>query len=191
MASPGFQKRSERWKSSDGLESFVRYAMVRHPRMFENHYINEKGVGDFLPLMDQTIPGQFNRSGNGVDIFALDFARNLWIVEVSRGVQQGATVFKGGGRPVGYAGWELQMSAPWRKAATERFVEKVPEAVDMLRDLLDLSPKEDEVFVKIAFENKFSTHRKAIIIPEEGHFDHSGTDIDFNREVYTFRGQRF
>jgi hypothetical protein len=191
MASPSFQKRSEKWKSSDRLEGFVRQVMVRHPRMFENHYIHERGVGDFLPLMDQTIPGQFNGSGNGVDIFAIDLGRNLWIVEVSRGVKRGATVFKGRGRPVGYAGRELQMSAPWRKAATDRFLEKVPDAVDMLRDLLDLSPEEPEAVVKSAFQAKFAKHRKAIILPEGGHFDEYGTDIEFVHEVYTFRGQRF
>jgi len=191
MASPGFQKRSERWKSDNPLEGYVRYVMVRHPHMFENHDIHGKGMGDFMPLMDQTIPGQFNGSGNGVDIFAIDSARNLWIVEVSAGVKRGATVFKGRGRPVGYAGRNLQMSAQWRKAATDRFLAEVPEAVEMLRDLLDLSPTESEPVVKSTFQEKFTKHCKAIIIPEGGHFDDYGTDIDFVREVYTFRGQRF
>jgi len=61
---------------------------VKHPRFFKNH------EGDDLPQMSATDPGQFNTSGHGIDIMALDRQRTLWIIEVSRGRIQGAGLVK-------------------------------------------------------------------------------------------------
>jgi hypothetical protein len=44
--------------------------------------------------MTVTIPGQFNLSGHGIDILALDEHRTLWLIEVSRGSKLGAGFVK-------------------------------------------------------------------------------------------------
>ncbi len=64
-----------RWGSGDKLEAYVRDRLVNYPRFFKNH------EGNDLPQMDVTIPGQFNESGHGIDILALDKQRTLWIID--------------------------------------------------------------------------------------------------------------
>ena len=180
------QRRTDRWASDDAAEQYVRQMLVDSRRTFENHWLDsETELGEFLPLMRETIPGQYGH-GRGVDIFALDDVGRLWVIEVSRGSPRGAARFKGGGKPVKYAGARLQMSEEWRRAATEKFLAEHPDAVAMLRDLLHHDSGGDDQ-VRNRFRMLMLVHRKAIIIPLGAHFDAIGTDIDFAREVYTCR----
>jgi hypothetical protein len=177
-----------RWKSKDRMEAFVRDCLRNRQNFFENHWIDDHGRGQFLNMMTVTVPGQYDESGHGIDIFAvdsLDNPRSIWIVEVSRGTPGGAAAFKGGGKPVKYAGNHLQMSAAWRQAAAQKFVAR-DDAADKIRCLLDLNDN-DDARVKTIFWSAFLKHRKAVIVPEGCHFDTRGTDIDFRTEVYTFR----
>jgi hypothetical protein len=75
--------------------------------------------------MLESIPGQYDRS-RGIDIFAVDDGGRLWVLEVSRGTLRGAARFKGGGQPVRYAGFALQMSLDWRRAAAEGRFTRAP-----------------------------------------------------------------
>jgi hypothetical protein len=169
------------------MEAFVRDALRNRQNFFENHWIGEHGRGEFLQMMTATIPGHYDEAGHGVDIFAMDALdpkRALWIIEVSRGRAGGAATFKGGGKPVKYAGDQLQMSAGWREAAAAKFLTR-DDAPDKIRHLLDTTEKDDGA-TRSMFWSKFLQHRKAVIVPENCHFDTIGTDIDFRREVYTF-----
>ena len=180
------QRRSDRWSSDDAAEQYVRQLLVDSRRAFENHWLDsETEKGEYLPLMRETIPGQYGQ-GHGIDIFALDDVGRLWVIEVSRGAPRGAARFKGGGKPVKYAGYRLQMSEEWRRAATEKFLAEQPDAVAMLRDLLHEDGGSDE-HVRNRFRMLMLVHHKAIIIPLGAHFDAIETDIDFTREVYTCR----
>ena len=85
--------------------------------------------------MQESIPGQYG-GGKGIDIFAIDEIGQLWVIEVSRGTPRGAARFKGGGKPVKYAGNKLQMSAEWRVSATQKFLNEMPDAAEKLRHLL-------------------------------------------------------
>jgi hypothetical protein len=181
-----FERRSDRWTSDDGAEQYVRQLLVESRRAFENHWLDaDTERGEFLPLMRETIPGQYG-SNHGIDIFARDDLGHLWVIEVSRGTPRGAARFKGGGKPVKYAGLRLQMSEEWRRAAAEKFLAEQPDAIAMLRDLLheDAAP---DAAVRERFRMLMLAHRKAIIIPLGAHFDAIGTDLDFTREVYTCR----
>jgi hypothetical protein len=77
------------------------------------------------------------------------------------------------------------MSAEWRREASEKFLAELPEAADMLRDLLHDNGGDE--WVKSRFRMLLHNHRKAIVIPLGAHFDAIGTDIDFTTEVYTCR----
>ena len=182
---PAGNRRTDRWRSDDAAEQYVRDLMVGYRDAFENHWISaDTERGEFLPLMLETIPGQYDRR-RGIDIFAIDEVGRLWVIEVSRGTPRGAARFKGGGKRVRYAGGALQMSAEWRKAATEKFLNQMPDAAEKIRDLLhDNGP---DAHVKQRFRLMMHHHRKAVIIPLGAHFDAIGTDIDFNTEVYTCR----
>jgi hypothetical protein len=180
-----------RWKSADKMEAFVRDCLRNRQNYFENHWIDLRGRGQFLHMMAATIPGQYDEAGHGVDIFAMDAmatGRSIWVIEVSRGTPGGAGTFKGGGKPVKYAGGQLQMSAAWREAATAKFLERA-DAPDKIRCLLDVSEKDDGR-AKTMFLSAFLRHRKAVIVPEGCHFDTRGTDIDFRNEVFTFPAPR-
>lgn len=180
------QHRTDRWRSDDAAEQYVRELLVCSRYAFENHWISAHGErGEFLPLMAESIPGQYGAT-RGIDIFAVDEAGVLWIIEVSRGSPRGAARFKGGGRPVKYADYTLQMSARWRQAAAARFLAEMPTAVQMLRDLLHDDAGADAA-VKRRFTALLDQHRKAIIIPVGAHFDAIDTDIDWLLEVYTHR----
>src|SRR5581483_9463405 len=103
-----------KWKSEDRLEAYVRDRLVNYPHFFKNH------MGDDLPLMESTIPAQFNRSGHGIDILAVDRGRRLWILEVSRGSKLGAALVKHLGlRKDGNA----QMSPAWRTQKKDSFLQ--------------------------------------------------------------------
>jgi hypothetical protein len=170
------------------MEAFVRDALRNRQHYFENHWIDDHGHGEFLPMMTATVPGHYDSAGHGIDIFAMDSldpTRALWVIEVSRGRVGGAATFKGGGKPVKYAGGQLQMSAGWREAAAARFI-KSDDAPARIRYVLDIAEKSDDK-VRSMFWAAFMQHRKAIIVPENCHFDTVGTDIDFRHEVFTFR----
>jgi hypothetical protein len=180
---PSSTRRTTRWKSDDAAEQYVRGLLPGPWRPFENHWLDLSEKGEPLPAMLESIPGQYDRS-RGIDIFAVDDAGRLWVIEVSRGTLRGAARFKGGGKPVKYAGFALQMSLDWRRAAAERFLAEAPRACEMLRDLLhDDASTEDGV--KQRFRALMGEHRKAVVIPAGAHFDAIGTDLDFNTEVYT------
>lgn len=190
MSKPSLARRTARWKSKDRTERHVRAMLETRDDYFENHWIDKGGRGEFLPLMLATVPGQYDAIGRGIDILAMDFDMRLWILEVSRGTPEGGGLFKGGGKPVKYAGGALQMSASWRGAAFDRFLgNQSRHAFEKVRVLLDLpeSPKkmkDNEVERRVV--QQYRTHRKGIIVPEGVHFDTTGTDIDYNKDVYTF-----
>ena len=173
------------WKSSDAAEQYVRDLLVRYDDAFENHWISASSErGDYLTLMRATIPGQWGNN-HGIDVIALDVIGRVWLIEVSRGTRRGAARFKGGGKPVKYADYQLQMSMNWREAAADRFLTMVPKAPDMLRHLFDEQLSDKRIVDK--FRMMLPNHRKAVIIPVGAHFDAIGTDVDFNTEVYTCR----
>jgi hypothetical protein len=117
-----------RWGSGDRLEAYVRDRLVNYPHFFRNH------EGDDLPPMSVTIPGQFNKSGHGIDILALDNRRTLWIIEVSRGSSRGAALVKHlGKRKDGNS----QMSPAWRTQKKAKFLE-LPDSYEKLIVLFDL-----------------------------------------------------
>lgn len=176
--------RTARWTSDDAAEQYVRDLLVHRPGTFENLWFDRTERGEYLPQMTETIPGQYDPK-HGIDVFAVDYHGRLWIIEVSRGTVRGAARFKGGGKPVRYAGDKLQMSAEWRAAAAARFLERADDACDKLRDLLHLPAGRDDADVKATFVGLLRKHRKAVIIPLGGHFDTIGTDVDFTRDVYT------
>ena len=84
-------ERTRQWNSDDSLERQVRGALLRAD-VFENHWLDETEQGEFLPQMQETIPGQYDAAGHGIDIFAIDQMGALWIIEVSRGRKYGAIV---------------------------------------------------------------------------------------------------
>src|SRR5215813_6467372 len=141
-------QRPNAWKSDDVAEQYVRDLLIRYNDVFENHGVNEAtGHGDYLGVMQTTIPGQFGNN-HGIDIFALDFNYRLWLIEVSRGRRGGASRFKGGGMPVKYAGGHLQMSSQWRMAAAEQFLLNATDAVDTLRYLFTESASDKRVVAR-------------------------------------------
>ena len=172
------------YHSDDRAEAFVRYLLMHNPDRLQNHSISSYTErGDTMPRMRETIPGQYN-AVNGIDIFGLDLADNLWIIEVSRGVVRGAARVKGGGKPVKYAHGNLQMSVQWRTEAARKFLAEQANA-DVLLQILFSDTTSPLQALRSRFQAKMLTHRKAIVIPDGGHFDEQGTDIDFATEIYT------
>jgi hypothetical protein len=165
------------------MEEYVRRVLVRHGDVFENHWIGDDDRGEYLTQMMEAIPGQYDKQ-HGVDIFAVDFSNNLWVIEVSQ------ADFKGGGRGVKYADGELQMSFQWRRKATFRFLDLNPRAPAMVRDLLWLPATDNERMVKLKFLHRFQKHRKAVILLEGADFNPAETDVKFETEVYTHRSRR-
>jgi hypothetical protein len=164
-----------RWRSDDKLEAYVRDRLVNYAHFFKNH------EGDDLPLMTVTIPGQFNRSGHGIDILALDGRRRLWIIEVSRGSTAGAALVKQlGTRKDGNA----QMSPEWREQKRTRFLE-LSDAHEKLVALFD-APGLSTEDARVLFETKLREHRVAIVVPEGCHVEGHNTGIRFGRDIYTF-----
>jgi hypothetical protein len=164
-----------RWGSGDQLEGYVRDRLVNYPHFFKNH------EGDDLPLMSATIPGQFNRSGHGIDIMALDQRRTLWIIEVSRGSTRGAALIKQlGTRKDGNA----QMSPAWRTQKKDKFLE-LPNSYEKLVALFDAQGM-SEVDVLSLFDSKLNDHRVAIVVPDGCHVEGLNTGVSFGQEIYTF-----
>jgi hypothetical protein len=164
-----------RWGSNDRLEAYVRDRLVNYPRFFKNH------EGDALPTMTATIPGQFNKSGHGIDILALDRARTLWIIEVSRGSIRGAGLVKHLGKRVK---GNYQMAPEWRVVKKDEFL-KLPNSHEKLVALFDvdgMSPADAQNL----FNVKLNEHRVAIVVPDGCHVEGENTEISFGREIYTF-----
>ncbi len=167
--------KGRRWRSDDRLESYVRDRLTSYPGFFKNH------EGEALPQMSVTIPGQFNRSGHGIDILALDASRILWIIEVSRGSRHGAASVKLlGPRKDGSS----QMSPAWRTLKKDKFLQ-LPDALAKVNILFD-TPSMSQEHAWVLFESKLSTHKAAIVVPEGCHVEGAGTGIRFSRDIYTF-----
>jgi hypothetical protein len=164
-----------KWGSDDKLEGFVRSHLVQYSRFFQNH------GGGYLPRMNATIPGQFNLSGHGIDIMALDEWRQLWIIEVSRGSIRGAGLVKLLGERVD---GNSQMSPAWRELKKDQFL-KLADADEKLTALLDVqgTTKKD---LHTLFDAKLKNHRVAIVVPAGCHVEGQDTGISFGREIYTF-----
>jgi hypothetical protein len=164
-----------KWGSDDRLEGYVRDRLVDYPHFFTNH------MGSDLPQMDATIPGQFNESGHGIDIFAVDKQRTLWIIEVSRGSALGVGLVKHlGQRKDG----KSQMSPAWRAQKKDKFL-KLPDSHEKLIALFDvqrMTPKD----VEILFASKLNNHRVAVVVPAGCHVEGLDTGIDFSEDIYTF-----
>ena len=164
-----------KWGSGDRLEAYVRDRLVNYRHFFKNH------VGDDLPLMEATIPGQFNESGHGIDIMALDKGRTLWIIEVSRGSKLGAGLVKHLGlRKDGNS----QMSPAWRVQKKDKFLE-LPDATDKLIALFDAKGMSNDG-IRELFERKLEKHRVALLVPEGSHVEGLNTEISFGQDIYTF-----
>ena len=78
---------------------------------------------------------------------------------------RGGSVSKGGGADVAYAGGGKQMSADWRREATQRFLTLNTDAIAMLRDLLHLRTTPDAQVIT-HFNQLYAKHKPAIIVPE-------------------------
>ncbi len=163
------------WRSDDRYEAYVRDRLVNYPRFFKNH------SGDSLPSMTATIPGQFNPSGHGIDILAIDKSRKLWIIEVSRGSNRGAALVKHlGTRRDGNA----QMSPAWRVQKKDKFLD-LPDAHEKLVALFDvagMTQDQTRELLKIKLED----HRVAILVPDGCHVEGHNTELVFGRDIYTF-----
>jgi hypothetical protein len=164
-----------KWGSDDRLEAYVRDRLVNFPNFFKNH------MGDALPSMETTIPGQFNESGHGIDILALDRGRTLWIIEVSRGSKLGAALVKQLGlRKDGNS----QMSPAWRIQKKDKFL-NLPDATDKLMALFDVKGMSEDG-VRDLFGRKLENHRVAVLVPEGCHVEGLDTGISFGQDIYTF-----
>jgi hypothetical protein len=164
-----------RWGSGDRLEAYVRDRLVNFPGFFKNH------EGDKLPTMDSTIPGQFNKSGHGIDILALDCRGTLWIIEVSRGSIRGAGLVKQLGKRVK---GNYQMAPEWRIVKKDEFL-KLPNSHEKLSALFG-APGMALEDAQNRFNLKLNKHRVAIVVPEGCHVEGENTEISFGREIYTF-----
>ena len=167
--------KGRRWRSDDRLESYVRDRLTSYPGFFKNH------EGEALPTMVVTLPGQFNASGHGIDILALDASRTLWIIEVSRGSKHGAAAVKLlGTRRDGNS----QMSPAWRTLKKNKFLQ-LPDALEKLMVLLD-APGLNQQTAKTLFEAKLSQHKPAVVVPDGCHVEGAGTGMRFSQDIYTF-----
>lgn len=165
------------------LEVFVRESLVNYPRTFTNYY------GDVLPTMYRAVQCQFNKSGHGFDILAIDSATwTLWVIEVSAGKPEG----------VGFgqylvktlenrkrAGGNAQMSPQWRRYALEGFL-KSPDLTNKLATLFDRPASEPEALLSL-LNIKFNNHRYAVIVPEGVHVQGENPTMEFASSIYTFR----
>lgn len=165
------------------MENFVRESLVLYPRTFQNHY------GDFLPLMRNAVQCQFNKSGHGFDILALDTVNcNLWVIEVSAGKPEG----KGFGQYLvktlekrKRAGGNAQMSPEWRLYALEGFL-KSPDLIRKLAILFHRPVTEPTRLINL-LNLKFSDHSYAVIVPEGVHVEGENPTMEFASSIYTFR----
>ena len=164
-----------KWGSGDRFEAYVRDRLVNYPHFFKNH------VGDDLPRMNATVPGQFNDSGHWIDIMAIDRNRTLWIIEVSRGSKLGAGFVKHlGVRKDGNS----QMSPAWRIQKKDKFLGQA-DATEKLVALFDAEGMSDDG-IRDLFDRKIETHRVAVLVPEGCHVEGLRTELSFGQDIYTF-----
>ena len=165
------------------MENLVRGSLVLYPQMFQNHY------GDYLPLMRRAVQCQFNRSGHGFDILAVDAEGfNLWVIEVSAGKPEGS----GFGQYLvktldkrKRAGGKAQMSPQWRRYALEGFI-KSSQLIEKLALLFDRPASEPEALLSL-LNIKFNDHAYAVIVPEGVHVEGDNPTMEFASSIYTFR----
>jgi hypothetical protein len=169
--------RQKKRKAPDLLEGYVRYCLLNNPGIFQNH------SEDALPRMVAAIPGQYN-SQQGIDILALDEPRQLWVIEVSRGRKRGALLVKELAERR-YADYKPQMSEEWRDAAATKFLKR-PDSIKMLEKLFDVSGLDLEELENL-FDEKFKTHRKAIVVPAG--CDVGPVETTASKEFYSRPGQ--
>lgn len=174
LADPG-----EVWPSTDRMEAYVRYCLVKNPGIFQNHF------SENLPRMVATIPGQYD-SQHGIDVIAIDGhrpRRRLWLIEISRGSKMGAASIKEllNRR---YAGNRAQMSQEWRRAAADRFLQRL-DSTKMLETLFDVSDL-DQDDIEQQFEDYFESHQAAVVVPAGCHVAGNETGLQFADDIYTF-----
>jgi hypothetical protein len=161
------------------MENYVRGCLVQNFPMFRNYY------GEFLPRMWTAVPGQFNKSGHGIDILAVDGPGNLWVIEVSAGKQEGAP---------GYivktldnrkrAGGKAQMSPQWRRYAFDE-LKKSPDLIKRLATLFERPESEPGILLS-HFAAKFEDHSYAVVVPEGCHVEGDNPEMEFAGSIYTF-----
>lgn len=170
----------EGFLSTDRMEAYVRYCLVQNPGIFRNHF------SENLPRMVATIPGQYNKQC-GIDIFAVDGhrpRRRLWLIEISRGRENGAALEKE--LPIRvYAGNKAQMSPAWRRAAADRFLRRT-DSSEKLQALFDVPGLNREGLVQL-FEDYFESHQAAAVVPAGCHVAGNETGLQFAADIYTFK----
>jgi hypothetical protein len=169
----------EVWPSTDRMEAYVRYCLVKNPGIFQNHF------SENLPRMVATIPGQYD-SQHGIDVIAIDGQRprrRLWLIEISRGSKMGAASIKEllNRR---YAGNRAQMSQEWRRAAADLFLQRL-DSTKMLETLFDVSGL-DQDDIEQQFEDYFESHQAAVVVPAGCHVAGNETGLQFADDIYTF-----
>ena len=169
--------------AEEKLESFVRENLVLYPRTFMNPY------GKFLPLMRNAVQCQFNKSGHGFDILALDTVNwNLWVIEVSAGKPDGSgfgqflmkTLENGA-----CASEKAQMSPEWRLHALEGFV-RSPDLINKLATLFGRPESEPEHLLNL-LNLQLNDHSYAVIVPEGVPVKGDNPLMEFACSIYTFR----
>jgi hypothetical protein len=163
------------------LENYVQGCLVRYSRMFSSYY------GEFLPRMRTAIPGQFNRSGHGIDILAVDEPTGrLWVIEVSAGKPAVANF---GGYLVKTldkrkrAGGNAQKSPEWRRYAFDE-LKKSPDLIKRLATLFERPESERDILLK-QFDAKFEDHYYALVVPEGCHVEGDNPEVEFASAIYT------
>jgi hypothetical protein len=131
---------------------------------------------------------QFNRSGHGFDILAMDESDQLWVIEVSKGKREG----KGFGEylvktlhNVKRAGGNAQMSPEWREYALEGLIRST-NVREKLRILFESPSAECEPLVEY-LRKKFENHLYAVIVEEGVHVEGNNPTMPFATSIYTFR----
>jgi hypothetical protein len=163
------------------MENLVCKSLVLYSRKFSNYY------DEFLPQMRKAVQCQFNKSGHGFDILAVDPLDHLWVIEVSAGKPEG----KGFGQYLvktlekrKRAGGNAQMSPEWRRYALEGF-KKSPDAIEKLKTLFD-QPKSEPKPLLDLLNLKFMNHSYAVIVPEGVHVEGDNPTMEFASSIYTF-----
>ncbi|WP_127530376.1 hypothetical protein [Paenibacillus kobensis] len=139
----------------------------------------ENVEGRTLPQMN-TAPGQFNNSGNGIDIFGVDpNTGKLWIIEVS--VAETKEL-----KNVKYAGSD-QMTASWRSEAAKKFLAERKDAVSTIRKLFGWADDMEDDIVKARFLEEVEDCEYAFVVPEGSSVRPTRAKGFKARDVYEYR----
>jgi hypothetical protein len=174
-----FRDLGEGFISTDRMEAYVRYCLVKNPGIFQNHF------SENLPRMTATIPGQYDKQ-RGIDVVAVDGhrpRRRLWLFEISRGSKLGAASIKALPNRR-YAGNKAQMSPEWRRAAADLFLQRV-DSSEKLQALFDVPGLHREGLEQM-FEDYFASHQAAVLVPAGCHVAGNDTGLQFADDIYTF-----